>query len=99
MQLPGGKTLAHKISPALLTLDPDGNIGIKIVNEFDEVEFFQIELARSDADGVWISGLPEAAHIIVVGQGYVSVGQTVEPVFAQSDTALAKSVRNADQMK
>ena len=40
-----------------------------------------------------------AARIIVVGQGYVAAGQTVEPVFAQSDTALAESARSADQMK
>jgi multidrug efflux system membrane fusion protein len=99
MQLPGGKTLAHKISPALLTLDANGNIGIKIVNEYDEVEFFQIELARSDADGVWISGLPDRARVIVVGQGYVSAGQIVEPVLVQADTALAETVRSAGQMK
>ena len=99
MQLPGGRTLAHKISPALLTLDANGYIGIKIVNEYDEVEFFQIELARSDSDGVWISGLPDAARIIVVGQGYVAAGQSVEPVLAQTDTALAETARTAEQMK
>ena len=99
MQLPGGKTLAHKISPALLTLDANGNVGVKIVNAYDEVEFFQIELARSDANGVWISGLPETARVIVVGQGYVSAGQTVEPVLVQADTALAETIRSAGQMK
>jgi multidrug efflux system membrane fusion protein len=99
MQLPGGKTFAHKISPALLSLDEDGNIGIKIVSEYDEVEFFEVELSRSDSDGIWISGLPDRAQIIMVGQGYVTAGQIVEPVFVQSDTALAETDRSADQMK
>jgi multidrug efflux system membrane fusion protein len=99
MRLPGGKTFAHKISPALLTLDANGNVGIKVVSEYDVVEFFRVELSQSDADGVWISGLPDRARIIVVGQGYVAVGQIVEPVFAQSDTALAETVQNADLLK
>ena len=99
MQLPGGRTMAHKISPSLLTLDEEGNVGIKIVNEYDKVEFYQVELARSDTDGVWISGLPDTARIIVVGQGYVMAGQTVEPVFVQSDTALAETMPNTDLMK
>jgi multidrug efflux system membrane fusion protein len=100
MQLPGGMSMAQKISPALLTLDEDGNIGVKIVDEYDTVEFFEIELARSDPDGVWVSGLPETARVIVVGQGYVAAGQRVEPVVAQSaDTALAETMPSADQLK
>jgi multidrug efflux system membrane fusion protein len=91
MKLPGGTILAQKISPALLTLDADGNIGVKIVDEYDRVEFFEIELARSDPDGVWVSGLPDAARVIVVGQGYVAADQVVEPVAVQTDTALAET--------
>lgn len=91
MKLPGGTILAQKISPALLTLDADGNIGVKVVDEYDRVEFFKIELARSDPDGIWVSGLPEAARVIVVGQGYVAAGQVVEPVFVRADTALAET--------
>jgi multidrug efflux system membrane fusion protein len=91
MKLPGGTIIAQKISPALLTLDADGNIGVKVVDEYDRVEFFEIELARSDPDGVWVSGLPDAARVIVVGQGYVMAGQVVEPVLVQADTALAET--------
>lgn len=93
MELPGGKSLAHKISPALLTLDADGNIGIKIINDYNEVVFYGVRIARSDPDGVWISGLPDTARVIVVGQGYVAAGQIVTPVFVQSDTALAETRR------
>ncbi|MGI9308820.1 MAG: efflux RND transporter periplasmic adaptor subunit, partial [Gammaproteobacteria bacterium] len=87
--LPGGEILAHKISPALLTLDPDGNIGIKTVDQFDQVEFHTVNSERSETDGVWVSGLPETANVITVGQGYVAAGQRVSGVFAESETALA----------
>jgi multidrug efflux system membrane fusion protein len=99
MKLPGGEAMAQKISPSLLTLDGEGNIGIKIVDDYNRVVFYRVELARSDSDGVWVSGLPESARIITVGQGYVAAGQEVEPVFAQTDTALAETTPTAEQLK
>lgn len=94
MRIPGGEMPAHKISPSTLSLDATGTVGVKTVNEYDQVEFHAIEIARSDPDGLWVAGLPETANIIVLGQGYVDVGVEVEPVFADSETALA-----ADKMK
>jgi multidrug efflux system membrane fusion protein len=99
MKAPGGEALAQKISPSLLTLDADGNVGIKVVDEYNHVAFYPVELARSDPDGVWVSGLPETARIITVGQGYVAAGQEVEPVFTQEDTALAKTTLSTEHMK
>lgn len=99
MELPGGEALAHKISPSLLTLDPDGVVGIKIVDDFDRVEFFPVDLTVSNETGVWVTGLPESAKIITLGQGYVAVGQTVEPVYNPSETALANSKPGAEQMQ
>jgi multidrug efflux system membrane fusion protein len=81
--------LAFRIAPSLLTLDASGELGIKTVNAQHEVEFHRVALARSEANGVWVTGLPDTANIIVVGQGYVSAGQPVEAVEARPDTALA----------
>ena len=89
MRVPGGDMLAHKISPSLLTLDADGNVGVKTVNRFNQVEFYVVEIARSETDGVWVAGLPETSSIIVLGQGYVDVGVEVEAVPADTETALA----------
>ena len=91
MILPGGETIAQKVSPSLLTLDADGNIGIKVVDEYDKVAFYPVDLAVSNQDGVWVTGLPESAKIITLGQGYVAVGQIVESSYSQTDTALADS--------
>lgn len=89
MRIPGGEVLAFRIAPSLLTLDASGELGIKTVNAQQRVEFHRVALARSEANGVWVTGLPDASNIIVVGQGYVSAGQPVVAVEARPDTALA----------
>jgi len=89
LQIPGGEMLAHKVSPSLLSLDAAGTIGVKTINDFNQVEFYPVEIARSETDGIWISGLPETARIIVLGQGYVNIGLEVEGVPADAETALA----------
>ncbi len=89
MRIPAGEMLAQKVSPAILSLAADGRIGVMTVDAQNQVVFNPVEIARSEPDGVWVTGLPESANVITVGQGYVSAGQQVEPVFAPRDTALA----------
>jgi multidrug efflux system membrane fusion protein len=99
MQLPGGSTMAQKISPSLLTLDAGGVVGVKVLDELNRVVFYPVDLAVSKPDGVWVTGLPETARIITVGQGYAAVDQEVEPVFEKADTALAKRTSGVEQMQ
>jgi len=73
-------TSGHRVSPALLTLDDFGAIGVKIVDEANRVKFVPVEILRSTAEGIWITGLPDQVRIISVGQGFVTDGQLVEPV-------------------
>lgn len=88
--LPAETVYAQKISPSLLTLDDDGNLGVKTVNESGIVEFHDAEIAMSSSEGVWIAGLPRAATIITVGQGFVSEGTAVDAVPESAiDTAVA----------
>lgn len=87
--LRGGEAQAQRISPALLTLDAGGTLGVYIVDELQRAAFIPIEIERSETDGVWVSGLPETANVITVGQGYVSQGQKVEAVRAPTETAVA----------
>lgn len=89
IHLPAGRQLAHRISPAILTLDADGEIGIKTVNEDNTVQFNRIDIVKSAVNGMWISGLPEQATIITVGQGFVKPGDTVKPVPEEKATATA----------
>ena len=71
------KTLAHKISPSILSLRDNGQVGVKIVNTLNKVEFFPIEVISDTKDGMWISGLPKNSNIIIVGQEYAPVGKEV----------------------
>ena len=89
MRIPGGEVLAYRLAPSLLTLDAGGELGVKTVDANRQVEFHRVQIARSEANGVWVTGLPESASIIVVGQGYVSAGQPVQAIEAPAETALA----------
>ena len=77
IELPVGKVLAHRLSPALLTLDDSGVVGVKILGDQQTVEFRPATVVRSTSDGVWISGLPDPANVIVGGQGFVRTGDRV----------------------
>lgn len=79
----------HYISPALLFIDDAGQLGLKTLDEDNRVGFYPVDILRSDTDGVWVSGLPEQAHIIVVGQGFVSIGDMTEPNFSEFDMTVA----------
>lgn len=71
------KKKAHFVSPALLSLDNDGYLGIKTVNTQDTVEFHKVDIINSESKGLWVSGLPDSANIITVGQGFVREGTKV----------------------
>ena len=74
---------AHRISPAVLTLGPNGEVGVKLVDEADTVRFAPVEILREDTNGLWITGLAPTARMIVVGQDFVIDGQLVRPVDAK----------------
>jgi len=74
----GSELLAQKISPSILTLQDDGTIGVKALNPNKIVEFYPIQKVKDTVDGMWVSGLPNQVDLIISGQEYVSVGQTLE---------------------
>ena len=80
LMIPAERVFAHRISPSLLTLDDEGNVGVKIINDEGIVEFYPAEIALSTNEGVYVAGLPAAARIITVGQGFVTEGSYVEGV-------------------
>ena len=78
--VPGAAEQAHVVSPAVLTLDESGAVGVKLVDVANKVGFAPVEIVGEDRGGIWVTGLPEKARIITVGQEFVSAGQVVEPV-------------------
>jgi len=95
IRIDGGTVMAHKISPSLLSLETDGTIGVKTLDDQNRVVFHPVDIARSQTDGIWVTGLSETARIITVGQGYVLAGQTVEPDETPSTTTVAQGEINA----
>ncbi|MCD1637034.1 efflux RND transporter periplasmic adaptor subunit [Martelella mediterranea] len=79
VRIPTGEVVAHFLSPAILSLDTDGRLGVKTTGVDDRVAFHPVEIIRAQTDGVWVTGLPEAARIITVGQGFVNDGEMVDP--------------------
>ncbi|MCK8464970.1 efflux RND transporter periplasmic adaptor subunit [Aliiroseovarius sp. S1339] len=77
--IPTGKARGHFVSPAILSLGTDGELGIKTVADDNSVAFAPVSIVRAQTDGVWVTGLPESAQIITVGQGFVNAGDIVDP--------------------
>ncbi|GAB4172808.1 MAG: efflux RND transporter periplasmic adaptor subunit [Thalassobaculales bacterium] len=71
--------MAHRLPSSVLSLDDAGRLGVKLVGEDDRVAFVPVTVIASDAEGLWIAGLPGRARIVVVGQAFVSAGQVVRP--------------------
>ena len=73
----GKEEPAHKISPAILSLNDQGKLGVRTVTADNRVEFKEINILEDTNSGMWVSGLAEEARIITLGQEYVFQGQTV----------------------
>lgn len=80
VRVPLAEVEAHRLSPAWLSLADDGEIGIKALDAEDKVIFYPVEIVRAEREGLWVTGLPATVRVIVVGQGFVRVGESVNPV-------------------
>ncbi len=82
--LPVGSVEAFHIPASLLTLDDDGRVGVRIVDETKIVRFYLVDIIGNDDDGVWVMGIPESSLLITVGQEYVAEGEKVAYKFANA---------------
>ena len=76
-----GKTrvMAHRVSPAVLTLSDQGVVGVKTVDADGVVAFIPVKMIGDTPEGIWLSGLPRRVTLITVGQEFVLPGQRVAP--------------------
>ncbi|MAE51773.1 MAG: hypothetical protein CMH27_08175 [Micavibrio sp.] len=88
MRIPVAARKAHKISPSVLSLNDEGKIGVKIVNDQDIVIFKPITILSDKTDMMWIDGLPDNTRLITVGQEFVKDGQHVKPVLSKGNGLL-----------
>ena len=72
-----GEVLAHKISPSILALGDEGQLGVKVIAKGKQVEFKDIKIIEDTSEYMLVTGLDEKEKIIIVGQQYVSNGEKV----------------------
>ncbi len=51
--------------------------GVKAVNDENIIIFYPTTSVKDTIDGIWVSGLPDKVNLIVTGQEYVAVGESV----------------------
>ncbi|MEQ6247628.1 efflux RND transporter periplasmic adaptor subunit [Sulfitobacter sp. HNIBRBA3233] len=74
---------AHLLPQSALTLNDEGTLGVRTIDEANIVQFVPVRLMRDTPDGSWVSGLPATADVIVVGQEYVIEGVEVAPTYRE----------------
>lgn len=79
----GNGLLAHLVPQSALTLDDDGQLGVRIVTVDGEAGFSAVSMVRDSVEGVWVTGLPETADVIVVGHHYVTDGVALDVTYQE----------------
>lgn len=91
-----GTVAAHKLSPALLSLNDRGELGVKWVNSDNQVVFQTVELLSTGTDGAWVSRLPDPVPVITLGGGFVRHGQQVRVSEAAPETEAVQPVTGGE---
>jgi len=79
IRIPVKNVQATKISPGILVLSDSGVVGVRTV-EAGIVRFKPVQIISDNPDGMWVTGLPDDAEVITVGQEFVSEGSRVKAV-------------------
>lgn len=76
-------TAAHLLPQSALTLDDAGTMGLRIVDENSRAQFVPVTLLRDTPQGILLTGLPDEADVIIIGQEYVTDGVAVDPTYQE----------------
>lgn len=82
--LSAGTIEAHLVPGRIMTLNADGAVGVRYLSEDNIVRFALTETVAEENSGLWVTGLPDTARVIVQGQDFVSVGTKVDVVLEGS---------------
>jgi membrane fusion protein, multidrug efflux system len=74
IEAPG--VLAHLLPQSALTLNDAGTLGVRLVTD-DIASFAPVTLLRDTSEGVLLTGLPDRADVITIGQDYIVAGVPV----------------------
>ncbi len=85
LEIPVGTKRAHQVTSSVLTLNDEGELGVRAIVDDNKVDFLPVELQGGSRDRIWIGGLPEEFELIVVGHDWVKEGATVDVVHLETD--------------
>ena len=98
INIPVETIMAHRVSPAVLALDDNGNLGVKTLAANNTVEFHKVKIVKTESNGAWVTGLPDEVTLITLGQGFVNPGEEVEPVSDSSAENKADTTTQASSV-
>lgn len=81
----------HSLSPALLSLDSEGQLAVKHLDDNDQVQQTRVELVSADTQRAYVTGLADPLRLITLGAGMVDVGEAVTPVTTDDATISSPS--------
>jgi multidrug efflux system membrane fusion protein len=65
---------AHLLPASCLTLDNDGRLGVRLADDDSRARFAPVTVLLDTPQGVYVTGLPDQARVITVGQEFVADG-------------------------
>ncbi|NDW51929.1 efflux RND transporter periplasmic adaptor subunit [Aliiroseovarius sp. PrR006] len=80
----GQGTEAHLLPQSALTLNDDGNLGVRVALDGDTAGFMPVTVVRDSLQGVWVSGLGNAADVIIIGHHYVTDGSALAITYQET---------------
>ena len=78
---------ATKVARSALTISSTGDIGVRVVDGEDKVQFVPVRIIEDQQDMMWLSGIPDGTRIILRGQDFVREGQKVAIIDAVAERA------------
>jgi multidrug efflux system membrane fusion protein len=81
--------MATRVPRSALTFSSAGDLGVRMVDDKDVVQFVPVALAADEQQFMWVTGLADKARVIVEGQDFVREGQKVA-VMASAQIANAE---------
>lgn len=87
-------TDAITLPRSVVTLNKDGDLGIRAVGSDSKVVFYPIDLVDDTQNGLVLAGIPADAQVIIAGQDLVKEGDEVKAVVAD-DATVKKLVQDA----
>jgi multidrug efflux system membrane fusion protein len=88
--VPLAPVLATRVPRSAVTFSSAGNLGLRVVDANDTVEFVPVGVIEDEQSSMWVIGLPDRSRVIVQGQDFVREGQIVDAIGIPELTAVAK---------